>query len=385
MADVKPRRIAFVVADPGTAKVFLAGHMRALSERYRVALVANTADAGYLRALGVDGDTFPVRIERSIRPLRDLRALFSLIRLFRRMRFDAVHSVTPKAGLLAMMAARIAGVPLRTHTFTGQVWATQRGFRRRALRLLDKINHRLSTFSLVDSISQRDFLLDERVVRPERSGVLAEGSICGVDAGRFRPDAGKRAEVREALELEERQILFLFVGRLKREKGVLDLARAFAAVHARHETARLLIVGPEDEAGLRERISEALGPHLAACTLIDWTDRPEDYLAAADIFCLPSYREGFGSVLVEAGAAALPSIASKIYGIDDAVVDGVTGLLHPAGDADAIAERMEMLILAPQLRAQMGEAGRKRAIERFGAARVVQAMADYYAVRLPPG
>ena len=379
---MRRKRIAFVVADPGTAKAFLTGHMRELSRRYDIALIADTGDSECLRALGIDGDTFPVAIARNIRPLRDLGALISLIRLFRRHRFDAVHSVTPKAGLLAMIAAAVAGVPLRTHTFTGQVWATMTGFRRRLLRRLDALTHRLGTFSLVDSASQRDFLIGEGVLRPDRSGVLADGSIAGVDTRRFRPNEEARREIRTALSVTDDQILFFFLGRLKVEKGVLDLAQAFADVHAGQERARLLFVGPDEE-GLGPRIKQLAGSHHSACILIEATDQPETYMAAADIFCLPSYREGFGSVLVEAAAAGLPSIASGIYGIDDAVVDGKTGLLHPPRDIPAIAGLMRRLIEAPELRATLGSAGRARVLDKFGSERLIRAMAEYYRDRLP--
>ena len=383
MPDVERKRIAFVVADPATARAFLGGHLRALARSYDVTLIGNTDDPGLLRSLGVEGQTVSVAIERRIRPLSDLRALFGLVRLFRRRRFDAVHSVTPKAGLLSMTAAALARVPLRTHTYTGQVWATLKGPKRGFLRLLDKLNHRFSSFSLVDSFSQRAFLIRERVVRPERSGVLADGSICGVDTERFRPDPVSRAKVRTELGLAEDDLVFLFLGRLKLDKGVLDLARAFARVHEYHSRARLVMVGPDEEA-LRPRIMAELGPHAGACRLVDFTPSPEHYLAACDIFCLPSYREGFGSVLIEAAAMGLPSLASNIYGIDDAVVDGTTGLLHPPGDAEAIAGQMERLIASPALRKQLGEAGRRRALESFTAERVIQAMVDYYSERLRP-
>lgn len=382
MRDLERKRIAFVVADPATARAFLGGHLRALARSYDVTLVGNSDDPGLLRSLGVEGDTVSVAIERRIRPLSDLRALFVLVRLFRRRRFDAVHSVTPKAGLLSMTAAALARVPLRTHTYTGQVWVTRIGPERTFLRFLDKLNHRLSSFSLVDSFSQRTFLIRERVIRPERSGVLADGSICGVDTERFRPDPVCGANTRIELGLDEDDVVFLYLGRLKVDKGVLDLARAFARVHEHRSRARLVMVGPDEEV-LRPKILAALGPHAGACRLVDFTPYPERYLAACDILCLASYREGFGSVLIEAAAMGLPSLASNIYGIDDAVIDDATGLLHPPGDVEAICGQMERLVTSPASRKQLGQAARQRALKSFTAERVIQAMVDYYAERLP--
>jgi glycosyltransferase involved in cell wall biosynthesis len=377
------RRIAFVVADPGTASAFLVGHLGALARIHEVTLIANTSDPQLLRSLGVDGETRAVPIERAIRPFRDLRTLVRLASLFRRERYDAVHSVTPKAGLLAMTAAAIARIPMRTHSFTGQVWATKTGLARWMLKTLDRVTHRLTTFTLVDSPSQLAFLVEQQVVRPGKAAVLADGSISGVDTRRFRPDSEAREKLRNRLSIKAHHIMLLFVGRLKVDKGVLDLARAFAEISPACPDARLVLVGP-DEDGLAGRIRAALGPAAGAARIEGGTATPEAYMAAADLFCLPSYREGFGSVLVEAGAAGIPAVASEIYGIVDAVEDGVTGLLHPPRDTAALARKMRNLIEDPALRIRLGQAARERALARFSSERLTQAMVDYYRDRLPP-
>jgi glycosyltransferase involved in cell wall biosynthesis len=172
--------------------------------------------------------------------------------------------------------------------------------------------------------------------------------------------------------------MFLYLGRLSRDKGVLDLALAFARLAQHHAKACLALVGP-DEDGLRRRIEGI----VAACSdrlhVIDYTDRPEDYMAAADVFCLPSYREGFGQVALEAAAAGLPVIASRIYGIVDALADGETGLLHPPADVEALRAQMQTLLLQPDQRRRLGGAGRSRALKDFSAERVTQALLEYYA------
>jgi glycosyltransferase involved in cell wall biosynthesis len=381
-AALKQRRIAFVVADPATATAFLVEHLRALSQRYDVTLIANTSDPQFLRSLGIEGETCPVRIERSISPIRDLQALFRLALLFRRERFDAVHSVTPKAGLLAMTAAAIAGIPMRTHTFTGQVWVTKSGLARRGLKALDRLTHRMTTFTLVDSPSQLAFLVAERVVRPNKAAVLADGSISGIDSRRFRPDPDARSEIRKKLSIEAHQIMLLYVGRLRIDKGVLDLARAFADLNSTYPDARLVLVGPDEER-LSKRVMAALGTAAGAARIEGGTATPETYMAAADLFCLPSYREGFGSVLLEAAAAGVPALASAIYGITDAVEDGVTGLLHPPRDTAAITDLMKRLVEDPALLRRLGQAARTRALQRFSSERLTDAMVAYYEDSLP--
>jgi glycosyltransferase involved in cell wall biosynthesis len=301
-----------------------------------------------------------------------------LVRLFTAHRFRVVHSVTPKAGLLAMLAAWLARVPVRIHTFTGQVWATRRGTGRMLLRAMDRLIARLATHVLVDSPSQRDFLIGSGVVSAGKASVLANGSICGVDAERFRPDAAARTRIRNEAGVRDDAILFLYLGRLSRDKGVLDLARAFAGLATQHTSAHLALVGPDEE-GLRDRIGDIVGKFANRVSVRHFTARPEQSMAGADVFCLPSYREGFGQVAIEAAATGLPVIASRIYGIVDAVVEGETGLLHAPADVEALRSHMETLMLRPDLRRRLGEAGRARALRDFSAERVTRALLEYYA------
>jgi glycosyltransferase involved in cell wall biosynthesis len=376
-------RIAFVASTEMTVKGFLVDHLKGLSEKYELALVLPTDDPGFLQKLGLPGKTFPVAIKRKISLLDDLNALISLIWLFRREKFDAVHSVTPKAGLLAMLAAKMTGVPCRTHWFTGQVWATKTGFARFVLKSIDRLTHAASSFSLVDSPSQRDFLIENNVLGAQKSAVLADGSICGVNAARFRPDPAARAEIRSRYGFEDDDVVFLFLGRLTRDKGVLDLARAFREVAEQRSNVRLLLVGPDEE-DMRGRMEDLLGPALKLSRFEPYTSTPERYMAACEVFCLPSYREGFGSVVIEAAAVGVPALASRIYGVTDAIEDNVGGLLHVAGDVDDVRRKLDLLAGDRELRARLAASARERAVTKFSSQRVVQALIDYYVERLPP-
>jgi glycosyltransferase involved in cell wall biosynthesis len=368
-------RACLVVSSPLTIRAFLAPQIRALATQLDVSLVANAAAGAFAE---LPARFFPVAIERRIAPLADLRALIALHALFRRERFSVVHSVTPKAGLLAMLAARLAGVPARVHMFTGQVWATRTGAARALLRSIDGLIAACATRVLVDSPGQREFLVANGVVSAQKSAVLANGSICGVDGERFRPDAAARAGVREALGVPHDAVLFLYVGRLNRDKGLLDLAAAFNGTAERFSEARLLFVGPDEEA-LRAPLERVLERWASRVYWVGETNRPQEYMAAADVFCLPSYREGFGQSTLEAAACGLPIVASRIYGIVDAVRDGESGLLHPAADVPALRACMERLAREPELRRRLGEAGRRRALREFSAAQVTQALLALYA------
>ena len=371
-------KICIVVASELTVRAFLLHHLAALAERYSVTVVAHFADPGYFRELNLKVRAVPVAIERHIAPLADILALTTLVRLFRAERFDLVHSITPKAGLLAMLAARLAGVPLRIHTFTGQVWVTRNGPMRALLKAADRMVARLATHALADSPTQREFLVAQGIIAPAKSTVLAQGSICGVDSGRFRPDSAARARIRNALGIAPEAIVLLYLGRIHRDKGLLDLARAFASIGARHPHAHLLLVGP-DEDNLCAALAAAAGAYAGRLHWVDATDRPQEYFAAADIFCLPSYREGFGTTIIEAAATGVPAIGSRIYGITDAIVDGTTGLLFAPGDVRQLAERILTLVQDTEFRKRMGESARQRALQDFSAGVVTAALLDYYA------
>ena len=377
------REICWVVSSPITVSAFLMGHLAGLSRRFDVTVMANTDRFDFLAPLGPGVQGVSIRIERKIAPLRDLVCLLRLARYFRRRKFAAVHSVTPKAGLLSMAAAFLARVPVRIHTFTGQVWATRSGFSRRFLRALDKTLAALATHIFVDSPSQKAFLVNEKVVSEKKAKVLAHGSISGVDAGRFRPDPSARAEVRAALNLPENALVFLFVGRFTFDKGLTDLARAFCALCEQHPGAHLVLVGP-DEGGVLPEV-RSLCPGLDhRIRHVGYTDEPERYMAAADVFCLPSYREGFGAVIIEAAAAGIPAIGSRIYGVTDAIQDEITGLLHEPRDSRDLFEKMELLARDEGMRREMGARARERAVRDFSRQVVTGALLDFYASVLGP-
>jgi lipopolysaccharide/colanic/teichoic acid biosynthesis glycosyltransferase len=370
-------RICMVVAAEVTVRAFLAAHLRALHSQYEITVVANATNAELLSESGVRGTLVPIRIERRVAPWTDLVALWRLYGLLRSGGFSIVQSMTPKAGLLAMLAARAAGVPVRVHMFTGQVWATRSGLSRALLRANDRLVAMLATETLADSASQREFLIAEGVTAPERISVLASGSVSGVDTARFKPDRSVRAALRRQLNIPLTDIMLLFVGRLTHDKGVLDLAAAFATIADERSDVHLVIVGP-DESSLRAGIARACGRHSTRLHLLDFSGRPEEAMAAADVLCLPSYREGFGSVVIEAAACGVPAVASRIYGIVDAVDEGRTGLLHTPRHVDELTDALRRVTSDDRLRQGLGEAARARATSEFSADRLTDALSTFY-------
>lgn len=371
------KNICFVVSSEMTVRAFLIDQITALSQRYNVSVVVNTMKPQFLNELKIDADVIPIAIERKLSPLQDIKALFYLICLFNKRKFDIVHSVTPKAGFLAMISGFLARIPIRIHTFTGQVWATRSGIKRLFLKGIDRLIAFFATNILVDSNSQRDFLIAERVISNEKSHVLARGSISGVDISRFRPNPNARIEIRSSLNIADNEYALLFLGRLNKDKGVLDLAKAFMKVHLLYPGSHLLFVGPDEE-DMKSKILELCQSYVNKIHFVEFTAEPERYMAAADIFCLPSYREGFGSVIIEAAAVGVPSIGSRIYGIVDAIEEGVTGLLFETGNSDDLALKILQLIENKDLNQRLGSNARNRAISDFSQQKVTAAVVNYY-------
>jgi glycosyltransferase involved in cell wall biosynthesis len=362
-----------------TANAFLITPINKLCEEYDVYLIVN-GDTGELSSEFDESlSVILVRIERKIMILRDLQALYKLIRIFKSHDFDLIQSVTPKAGLLAMIAAYVCRVKNRIHIFTGQVWATKTGYSRRVFKQIDSFLASLATEILVDSESQKNFLVNEKVVPVGKAHVLGNGSISGVNLERFKFDITIRENIREQLSIKEEDNVFLFLGRLNRDKGVLDLASAFAAME--NKDSHLLFVGPDEE-GIRTEIEQILVNYTDKVHFIGFSTKPEHYMSSADILCLPSYREGFGSVVVEAAAVGIPTIGSRIYGIEDAIVDESTGLLFEVKNWQALQACMERIVLDKVLLNKLGSNAKKRAEKMFSNQFLAGEWLSYYKARL---
>jgi len=364
------RRVCILVTTPLIVYFFLRSHIQRLSQSCDVTLVTNFQSDRYTPSIDLPVQTVDLDIRRKIAPLADVRALFSLLALFQREPFDLVWAIGPKGGLLGMLAARLSGVRGRLFVFQGEVWASKRGLWRWLLKWMDRITATCANHLLAVSKSEMNFLVREGVVPPQSIQVLGYGSIAGVDLSRYRKDMRWRQETRSELEVPESAVLLLYLGRLGRDKGVLDLADAFAVAASEIDSLWLLVVGPDEES-ISGAIRARVGRHTNRLLMRGFTAEPEKFLMASDIFCLPSYREGFPLSILEAAGIGMPSIGSDIYGVSDAIVDGETGLLFKAGDCKSLARAMLDLAVNAGWRYRLGRAARERVEREFETSAVI--------------
>lgn len=369
------KKICFVATIPAVVHTFLRAHIEVASDRYLITVICNNTDIHLLDGIRARIKVIPIRRKPS--PFYDFITLFYLVKIFLHERFDIVHTHMPKTGLLGMMAAFFSFVPIRIHTFHGEVWATRRGWRRIVLKLFDHLVVFFATDILLVSPSQRQFLISEGILRLDKGKIIGSGSVCGVDHLRFHPDLVSRKDVREKLGIKHAAKVIIYLGRLNKDKGLLELAVAFESIAKINSDVVLLIVGSEEDVSISS-IHDACGTACDRLHYVKFTTSPEKYMAAADIFCLPSYREGFGMSIIEAAACGLPTVASRIYGITDAVAEGQTGLLFPVGDVASLVQNLLDLIENNELRRQLGDLAYLRALKFFDSKQITREMINFY-------
>ncbi|MHB1143149.1 MAG: glycosyltransferase family 4 protein [Sulfuricaulis sp.] len=369
-----------------TVPFFVAHHLKSqikatAAAGHEVVIVSSSGPQlmQFVKELGVQAH--PILIRRMVSPISDLRSLIAMYRYFSRERFDIVHSTTPKAGLLCAIAAFLARVPIRLHTFTGQPWARLA----RPLRWLVKNGDRLivwlNTRCYADSRSQADFLVSQGVAAPGGIAVLGNGSLGGVDLVQFDPDrwSNRHAEIREELGIPSGAKIITYIGRVTRDKGIGELVAAFKRLIDGGINACLLLVGPfePERDPLPDEVEEQIR-HETRIKAVGYSTEPERYMSVSDVFCLPSYREGFGNVVIEAAAMGVPTVGTRIVGLVDSVVDGETGMLVPPRDVDALTGALSRMLSDESLRTRMGRAAQERARSLYDANVVNQFLLDEY-------
>lgn len=364
---------------PGSLNNFCRGLLSELQEREGYVVVALSSPGEALDEIREREKvrTIAVAMQRHISPVNDLRSLWKLIRVFRKEKPDMVHSMTPKAGLLCMLAAWVCRVPVRIHTFTGLVFPTSTGLKRKILMATDWLTCACATHVIPEGEGVKNDLVTNRITRkPLR--VLGYGNVRGIDLNRFDPENPEVIKAAGIIRREE-VLTFIFIGRLVGDKGIPELVKAFCRLNKELPDTRLLLVGREEP---------QLDP-LGSSTLKEISDNPaieaigqksdvRPWLLASDIFVLPSHREGFPNVVIEAGAMGLPSIVTDINGSREIIHDGENGLIVPVKNANALYEAMKHLAETPEEIMTMAANARPMIASRFEQIFVRQCLKDYY-------
>ncbi len=349
---------------------FLTGQARFMKERgFDMHAIASPGPAlgRFGREEGIS--TFSVDMPRRISPLGDLLALVRLVRILRQIHPAIVQSHTPKGGLLGMIAAFLAGIRVRIYTLHGLPLETARGLQRVLLRWTEKISCLLASRVIPVGPSLRRAGIAEGLASGAKMRVLGKGTINGVDAlDRFNPfplgpSEGRAVRLARGIPADARVIGF--VGRIVRDKGLEDLAEAWKTLREEYADLHLLVVGAFEA---RDPISEPAETLLRSDPRVHLTgnvDSMRPLYAAMQIVVLPTYREGFPTVPLEAASMELPVVATRVTGCVDAVVDGVTGTLVPAGNPGSLIDALRTYLEHPELGPEQGRAGRERVLREF--------------------
>jgi glycosyltransferase involved in cell wall biosynthesis len=300
-----------------------------------------------------------VPMTRKITPFHDLKCLFQLISLFKKERPDIVHTHTPKAGLLGMLAAKICGVKIRIHTVAGMPLMVETGFKFRLLKFIEKLTYRAANHVWPNSNSLYNYIIEHKFTSPAKLHIIGQGSTNGIDCKRFSPtaiDENKLNEIKNSISYSPEFIYLLCIGRLVKDKGIVELVHVFLSLQKKYPALKLILVGDYEQeldplpAGIIEEVQNNNN-----IIHIKWTQQVEYFMQLAHYFVFPSHREGFPNVLLQAGAMELPIICSRIAGNVDIVTHKQTGLIFETGDELQMEQQIEYALSNLPIMKEMAE------------------------------
>lgn len=327
----------------------------------------------------------PVEMTRAITPLKDLKTVWQLYWIMKKEKPKIVHTHTPKAGTAGMLAAKLAGVPLRLHTVAGLPLLEASGRKRKLLDWVEKMTYACATHVYPNSFGLKDIIVANNYTSAKKLNVIGNGSSNGIDTSHFSPvlfSEGQRRELRQSLNIMPGDFVFTFVGRLVKDKGINELISAFSDLRSPFPTPqspKLLLIGPfEKERDPISKESEAEIESNPAIIATGFQDDVRPFLAISDVFVFPSYREGFPNVVMQAGAMGLPAIVTDINGCNEIVVEGKNGLIIPPKHTDVLKQAMLKLLNDVGLRQELAANAREMIVSRYEQQVVWEALLNEY-------
>lgn len=373
------KKIIRATTIPLSLNAFCKGMLRELSEKYEVIALSSPGEELEEVARREGMRTVAVPMERRISLFKDLKALIKMISVLHKEKPTMVHSMTPKAGLLCMMAAWLTRVPVRVHTFTGLVFPTATGLKRRILMTTDWLTCACATHIIPEGEGVKNDLLNNGITKKPLK-VLGYGNVRGVDMAYYSLRDEVRNKVEELGLRDESKFTFVFVGRIVKDKGMNELCEAFDKLSGM-ANVRLLLVGPYEDCldPISPKSKEIIEQNPAIESV--GSKRGDELLAyyvASDCFVFPSYREGFPNTVLEAGAMGLPSIVTDINGSREIIVEGENGVIIPSHDANALFDAMLKMMKDKEARERMAGNARQMIASRYEQGFVRKCLYDFY-------
>ncbi|WP_084694675.1 glycosyltransferase family 4 protein [Pontibacter korlensis] len=310
-----------------------------------------------------------VPMTRKVTPLHDLRSLWVFYKLCRRHKPEIIHSHTPKAGIIGMLGGKLAGVPVRLHTVAGLPLMEATGITRRILNTVEKLTYACATKVYPNSTVLKNFILESGFCGPEKVKVIGNGSSNGINTDFFNSNAldyNKLEQLKQKLDIQPDDFVFVFIGRLVKDKGIRELVSAFKAVQVNYKKAKLLLVGPleQDLDPLPVETLQEIEQNERILS-VGFQNDVRPYLAMSHALTFPSYREGFPNVPMQAGCFELPSIVTDINGCNEIIIEGQNGLIIPPKNTEKLQKAMERLIADKGLYAFLKANARRMIVERY--------------------
>ncbi|QBA65584.1 glycosyltransferase family 1 protein [Muriicola soli] len=376
------KKLVRITTIPESLKTLLTGQCQFMNQYFHV--VGISSDGIELDRVSKNEGirVIPLNMTRKITPAKDLVALLQLYRILKKEKPYIVHTHTPKAGVLGMIAAKMAGVPHRLHTIAGLPLLETKGLKRLLLNQVEKLTYASATKVYPNSKGLMDIVLKNKYTSASKLKVLANGSSNGIDTGYFNPElftAKERLILKQKLDISSQDVVFTFIGRIVKDKGINELISAFKQLLESQPNVKLLFVGdyereqdpifPENEVFMRQ--SDKI-------ILVGWQNDVRPFLSISDCLVFPSYREGFPNVVMQAGAMGLYTIASDINGCNEIIQDQINGSLIPVKDSQALYNAMKNWIVNSQKIKEQGAMYRKLIRESFEREYVWEALLKEY-------
>ena len=325
---------------------------------------------------------YEVSLTRTITPLKDLRATIQLRKIIKREKINIVHTHTPKAGLIGMLAAFLAGTKIRLHTVAGLQFSETSGIRKKILIAFEKLTYKLAHQVMPNSQGVYNYIVQNNLCKPGKLKMLANGATIGLDLNKYRrtPEIDDEAErIKETSNISSADFVCCFIGRITKQKGIEELITAFQEIFAVHANVKLILLGRYEQHldPIGEKFINYIQSNPRVIHFGFQTDiRP--YLAMSNLFVFPSYREGLPNVVLQAGSFNLPCVVTDIPGSNEIIQNEYNGLIVPAKDIDSLKNAVVRLIQDEQLRLSMSERAREAVVKKYDQTLILQSLKDEY-------